>query len=120
VPFLLLAPTIFSKYSFCVLHPDNRDDRHLLSLAMATDLELILAIFSRLTLAYTALPTYSNHRGAHAGYSNQGIANQLKFFPDFILSPTNSNYRCGHIVRRREDCGNPDDANVCTIRLECQ
>jgi hypothetical protein len=40
---LLLGPPFFSDYSFLVHHPVNRDDRHFLALAMASDFTIAVA-----------------------------------------------------------------------------
>jgi hypothetical protein len=40
VPFLLLSPPFFPDYTFHVHHPVNWDDRHLLALAMASDISV--------------------------------------------------------------------------------
>jgi hypothetical protein len=38
-------PSIFSDYSFCVHHPVNRDDQHLLARAMASDFSVTWKCF---------------------------------------------------------------------------
>jgi hypothetical protein len=53
VPLLLLGPPFFSYYSFWVQHLVNRDDRHLLALAMASDFSDTLQCLSKRTIGFS-------------------------------------------------------------------
>jgi hypothetical protein len=52
MPLLLLGPPFFAHYSFCIHSLVNRDDRHLLAHAMASDFSVPWQCLSKRTIGF--------------------------------------------------------------------
>jgi hypothetical protein len=85
-----LRPFIFSSHSFLVHHPVNRDDRHLLSHAMASDFTVAWQCSSKRTICFFPLRIKLHAKALFFKLANVVIVlvNEVSFILPIFTGPT--------------------------------